>query len=54
MCIARKNTCVGDKKVVMAGFGLGQLEKYVKRLLEHGYTVPVITQNIQAKNAREI
>ena len=51
MSIVRKNTCVGDKKVVMAGFGLGQLEKYVKRLLEHGYTVPVITQNIQAKNA---
>lgn len=51
MSIARKNTCVGDKKVVMAGFGLGQLEKYVKRLLEHGYTVPVITQNVQAKNA---
>ena len=51
MSIARKNTCVGDKKVVMAGFGLTQLEKYVKRLLEHGYTVPVITQNIQAKNA---
>jgi len=51
MSIARKNTCVGTKKVVMAGFGLGQLEKYVKRLLENGYTIPVITQNIQAKNA---
>jgi len=51
MSIARKNTCVGTKKVVMAGFGLGQLEKYVKRLLEHGYTIPVITQNVQAKNA---
>ena len=52
MSIARKNTCVGTKKVVMAGFGLGQLEKYVKRLLEHGYTIPVITQNIQAKNTQ--
>ena len=51
MSIARKNSCVGTKKVVMAGFGLGQLEKYVKRLLEHGYTIPVITQNVQAKNA---
>ncbi len=50
MSIARKNTSVGEKNVVMAGFGLGQLEKYVKRLLEHGYTVPVITQNIQGKN----
>mgnify|MGYP006146600157 CR=1 FL=1 len=50
MAIARKNVCVGDKKVVMAGFGLGQLEKYVKKLLEHGYTVPVITQDMQSKN----
>ncbi len=50
MSIARKNTSVGEKNVVMAGFGLGQLEKYVKRLLEHGYTVPVITQNVQGKN----
>jgi DNA mismatch repair protein MutS len=50
MSIARKNTCVGNKKVVMAGFGLGQLEKYVKKLLENGYTVPVITQDVQAKN----
>ena len=30
MSIARKNTCVGNKKVVMAGFGLTQLEKYKK------------------------
>tara|TARA_B100001175_G_scaffold153241_1_gene129861 strand:+ start:2621 stop:5629 length:3009 start_codon:yes stop_codon:yes gene_type:complete len=52
MSIARKNTCVGNKKVVMAGFGLTQLEKYVKRLLENGYTVPVITQNVQAKGAQ--
>ena len=50
MSIARKNVCVGDKKVVMAGFGLTQLEKYVKRLLEHGYTVPVFTQDVQSKN----
>ena len=54
MSIARKNSCVGDKNVVMAGFGLSQLEKYVKRLLEHGYTVPIITQNIQAKNERSL
>ena len=39
MSIARKNSCVGDKKVVMAGFGLTQLEKYVKRLLENGYLI---------------
>ena len=50
MSIARKIGSHGDKKVVMAGFGLGQLEKYVKRLLENGYTVPVFTQDIQGKN----
>ena len=49
MSIANKNVCVGNKKTVMAGFGLGQLDKYVKRLLEHGYTVPVIKQEVQAK-----
>ena len=54
MAIANKNVCVGNKKIVMAGFGLMQLEKYVKRLLEHGYTVPVITQNTQAKTERSL
>ena len=37
MAISKKNVCVGGKSVVMAGFGLAQLEKYVKRLQEHGY-----------------
>ena len=54
MAIANKNVCVGNKKIVMAGFGLTQLEKYVKRLLEHGYTIPVITQNAQAKTERSL
>ena len=50
MAISRKNICVGSLKVVMAGFGLPQLEKYVKRLQEHGYTIAVFTQDNQAKN----
>ena len=51
MIIAKKNTCVGDNiNVVMAGFGIAQLEKYVKKLLNHDYTVAVITQDVQAKN----
>ena len=50
MAISRKNICVGSLKVVMAGFGLPQLEKYVKRLQEHGYTIVVFTQDNQAKN----
>ena len=50
MAISKKNVCVGGKSVVMAGFGLAQLEKYVKRLQEHGYTVVVFTQDTQTKN----
>lgn len=50
MVISKKNTCVGKKQVVMAGFGLPQLEKYVKKLQEHDYTVVVYKQDIQGKN----
>ena len=50
MSIAKKNVCCGGNDVVMAGFGLGQLDKYVKKLLENGYTVPVFVQDIQGKN----
>ena len=50
MTISRKNICVGGLKVVMAGFGVPQLEKYIKRLQEHGYTIVVYTQDTQAKN----
>lgn len=50
MAISKKNICVSGKSVVMAGFGLAQLEKYVKRLQEHGYTIVVFTQDTQAKN----
>ena len=50
MVIAPKNMCIGKEDVFMAGFGLPQLDKYVKRLLEHGYSVPVFTQDIQGKN----
>ncbi len=50
MTISRKNICVGGKSVVMAGFGLPQLEKYVKKMQEHGYTIVVFVQDNQAKN----
>ena len=42
-----KNICVGKNEIVMAGFGLGQLEKYVKNVI-HGYTVVVYSQDIQS------
>ena len=50
MSIARKNVCCGDLDVVMAGFGVLYLEKNIKKLLQHGYTVPVFVQDIQGKN----
>jgi len=50
MTISKKNVCVGKSKVVMAGFGLPQLEKYVKKLQENGYTIPVYTQDTPSKN----
>ena len=50
MTVSRKNLCVGKAKVVMAGFGLAQLEKYVKKLQENGYTVVIYTQDSPSKN----
>lgn len=50
MITARKNVCVGNAKVVMAGFGLPQLEKYVKKMQDNGYTIVVYTQDTQTKN----
>ena len=50
MVIANKNTSVNDNEVVMAGFGLPQIDKYVKKMLTHGYTVVIYTQDTQAKN----
>jgi len=50
MVISKKTTCAGKQQVVMAGFGLAQLEKYTKKLQEHGYTIVVYKQDIQGKN----
>ena len=50
MTISRKNVCVGTDRVVMAGFGLPQLEKYVRKLQDHGFTIPVYTQDTPSKN----
>ena len=51
MTVTQKaNVFVGKKKVVMAGFGLPQLEKYVKKMQDTGYTIVVYTQDIQGKN----
>ena len=51
MTVTQKaNVFIGKKKVVMAGFGLPQLEKYVKKMQDTGYTIVVYTQDIQGKN----
>ena len=50
MTISRKNICVSGLSVVMAGFGLPQLEKYIKKLQEQGYTIVVYTQDTPSKN----
>ena len=50
MTISRKNLCVGKARVVMAGFGLPQLEKYVRKMQDNGYTIPVWTQDTNSKN----
>ena len=49
MVISKKNTCVGKQQVVMAGFGVPQLEKYTKKLQEQDYTIVVYKQDIQGK-----
>ena len=50
MTVSRKNICVGNAKVVMAGFGLAQLEKYIKKMQDNGYTIAVYTQDTPTKN----
>ena len=44
---------VSEKKgyqLVMAGFGLTQVYKYLARMQEHGYTIVIYDQDIQGKN----
>ena len=50
MVISKKNTSHKGIPVVMAGFGVNQLEKYVKKLQEKDYTIVVYTQDVQSKN----
>ena len=48
--IVKKNTCVGNIPIVMAGFKDTMLEKYLKKLQESGFTTVVIKQDENAKN----
>tara|TARA_B110000261_G_scaffold164464_1_gene214182 strand:- start:487 stop:3510 length:3024 start_codon:yes stop_codon:yes gene_type:complete len=51
MVIAPKNRMFVDgKTVLMAGFGLAQIDKYVNKMQERGYTIVIYKQDLQAKN----
>ena len=51
MVIAPKaNMSFKGCSVLIAGFGLPQLDKYVDKLQEHGYTIVIYKQDMQAKN----
>jgi DNA mismatch repair protein MutS len=48
--VVEKNTCVGENNIVMAGFKDFQIEKYLKKIQEAGFTAVVYTQDENAKH----
>ena len=48
--VVDKNVCVGDNNVVMAGFKDFQIDKYIKKIQDAGFTVVVYTQDENMKN----
>ena len=48
LALSQKNNCIGKNNVMMAGFGLIQLEKYLKKLQGFGYTTAVYSQDEKA------
>ncbi|MCJ7801231.1 MAG: hypothetical protein MUP82_02605 [Candidatus Marinimicrobia bacterium] len=48
--IVGKNTCVGTDNVLMAGFKDMQIEKYIKKIQDAGFTAVVYAQDEAAKN----
>jgi DNA mismatch repair protein MutS len=48
--IVEKNTCVGKDNVMMAGFKDMQIEKYIKKIQDSGFTVVVYVQDEAIKN----
>ena len=52
MAIANKNICVGKNPVVMAGFGLAQIDKYVQKLQENEYTIVIYKQYMVGKEIK--
>jgi len=50
LVISRKNATHEGNPVVMAGFGVTQIEKYIRRMQENDYTIVVYTQDTNSKN----
>lgn len=50
MIIANKNSLWDGKQVVMAGVGVAYIEKYIKKLQQHDYTVVIYKQDVNGKN----
>ena len=48
--VVSKNTCVGEENVVMAGFKVEFLEKYLRKIQDVGYTTVVYKQDESDKN----
>ena len=48
--VVEKNVCVGDNSVVMAGFKDIQIEKYIRKIQDAGFTVVVYSQDENMKN----
>lgn len=48
--IVEKNTCVGTDNVMMAGFKDIQIEKYIKKIQDDGFTAVVYAQDEAGKN----
>ena len=48
--VVNKNTCVGEENVVMAGFKVEFIEKYLRKIQEAGYTCVVYKQDEAVKN----
>jgi DNA mismatch repair protein MutS len=48
--VVDKNTCVGESNVHMAGFKDFQIDKYLKKIQEAGFTAVVYTQDENAKH----
>jgi len=48
--VVNKNTCVGEENIVMAGFKVEFIEKYLRKIQEAGYITVVYKQDESIKN----